>query len=752
MSARNMFFGGFGIKIDILNKGALFAFRQLTGAALATSYAVNEVISTFIKFETAMADLSRLVVISTGDVEGLGETMTGLGNSILKMSNESVYSFNEIADALGYLMRAGYTSTSAIDQLSQSILLATAVGMELNDATRTMVRLQNMFSYAGQDVKNVADALTKSEQLFAMTTEDMNTALSMVGATAAEAGLSLGQLSAAIGILYSAGINASTAGTILRKAISSVLDITPGTEEAITSLGINMDYFSSLIPLDRLRLLAQYILAIEDPSQRLAVAFDIFGVRGVNILPVLEALNGDFDQLASSIDNASGVAEQAATVFEETLYGKLVMLEQSLENLIVKIGEYSFSSIPQAITITGLFSTAVYSLTTAKNLLITTSIREINITGILNALKTYSMRLSIMSTIANIREKLSVFWVVVAKILLGKVSIRNIKIRIKEGIVSTLTTIKNFILASSYGVLTVTIKIATVATKTFMKALGPIGLALTILGSIIYAVKDQFGGFSGVMEGLKAIMKPFIDLFKMLADVINVFAQALAPITGFFLKYLVFWIKMALAPFRMLAIVFKFLLIPVKFFGKVLGTIINNIKEAIVSSGLWQKAMELLGQVMNFVWKVVAGVFNLFIKLVNLIIRFLKKVGLLKDDVQEIQEMTAEEAKAEFEGTTETEEDKGGTGTDNEEINTGDYGGEGSTLPPAGTSEFPTPTSTTTTGSTGGTSGGGMGEGAVNVYIYITPEFDEMMDSEGFGETVGKTVALEIKRTRGSYI
>jgi len=752
MSARNMFFGGFGIRIDILNKGALFAFRQLTGAALSAAYAVNEVISTFIKFEAAMADLSRLVVISTGDVEGLEETMTGLGNSILKMSNESVYSFNEIADALGYLMRAGYTSTSAIDQLSQSILLATAVGMDLNDATRTMVRLQNMFSYAGHDVKNVADALTKSEQLFAMTTEDMNTALSMVGATAVEAGLSLGQLSAAIGILYSAGINASTAGTILRKALSSVLDITPGTEEAIVSMGINMDYFSSLVPLDRLRLLAQYILAIEDPSQRLAIAFDIFGVRGVNILPVLEALNGNFDELANSIDTASGIAEQAATAFEETLYGKLVLLGQSLENLMVKIGEYSFSSLPQAITITGLFSTAVYALITAKNFLITTSIREITITGILNTLKTYSMRLSIMNTIANIREKLSVFWVVVAKILLGKVSIRNIKTRIKEGIVSVLTTIKNFILASSYGVLTVTIRIATVATKAFMKALGPIGLALTILGSIIYAVKDQFGGFGGVMDGLKAVMKPFVDLFKMLADVINVLAQALAPITGFFLKYLVFWIKMALAPFRMFAIIFKIMLIPIKLFGIVLGTIIEKIKEAVTSSGLWQKAMELLGEVMEFVWKIVAWVFNLFIKLVNLIIRFLKKVGLLKDDVQEIQEMTAEEAKAEFEGTTETEEDKGGTGTDNEDINTGDYGGEGSTLPPAGTSEFPTPTSTTTTGSTGGSSGGGMGEGAINVYIYITPEFDEMMDSEGFGETVGKTVALEIKRTRGSYI
>ena len=295
MSARGSTFMGFGIRIDIMSQAAIFAFKQLSTKALAFVSVLSQLTDEFMKFEKAMANLSRLMVMSSGTTANLENRMASLGQTIIQMSNESIFSVYNVADSLDYLMRAGFNSAEAILELEKAMMLATATGMNLADASKTIVRLTNMFAYAGQDTSNIVDQLAQSEMLFAMTTEEMNTALNMAGAVAAEAGMSLAQLATALGVLYSAGLNASTAGTVMRRALAAVLAITGSTEEAISSLGINMAWFETLLPIDRLRVLAQAITSIEEPQERLNVAFEIFGIRGVNILPVLESMMTNFD-------------------------------------------------------------------------------------------------------------------------------------------------------------------------------------------------------------------------------------------------------------------------------------------------------------------------------------------------------------------------------------------------------------------------------------------------------------------------
>ncbi len=740
-------FMGFGIRIDVLSQGALFAFAQLSTKALALIGVLSEVAGQTMKFEKALADLSRLVVISSGTAEGLKQKMTELGSEILRMSTSSVYAFNEVAEAFSYLMRAGFSASEAIIQLEKSIVLATAVGMDLAEATRTQIRLMNAFAYAGREISNVADMMVQSEIEFMMTTAELNTALNMVGSTAIEAGFSFGQIATALGVMYSAGINASTAGTVLRRALSAVMDVTPSAAESIESLGINMAYFETLVPIDRLRVLAAAIEQIEDPTARLSYAFEIFGIRGVNIMPVLGSLNSDFDELALRIDTASGIAKEAADAFEATLYGKLVMLGQAVQNTMVLIGEMSLTT-DGAIKVFTSLAVIVLVVTSAywKKYIAMFAVKTMTWAEFVASLKL--LFLKIQQWLWDLKNTIGLWMLWVAKNANLQAMKQGFIAGIKAIGMKIWNVITNFILSGSYTILSLTVKSATFAVKAFMKALGPIGLLLSIIGAIIMVVRDEFGGFGGIMEMLKPLWNDLKEFFKAFVKIVMALAEALMPLVRVILKVFVKLLAVLIRPIRVLLKLFVQMMPLIEAIVMIIAEIIIAFVSWIEKTGLMNVLMGVFEFVMKAIYVAIALVMNIFIALANAVIWFLNIFRKKDNKIDYIEFMPMKPP---------TEEEMADPGEDDEgneieppppdEVNPpDDTGGD---LPPGGTDPTPTGTGSDSVSSRGG-GGGGQGGDSIAVYIYITPELGEMWDSEAFGDALGKAVALEIRRSRGS--
>ena len=747
MSTRGSTFMGFGIRIDIMSQAAIFAFKQLTTKALVLVSVISQVADESMKFERAMANLSRLVVMSSGTVANLEERMTELGQTIIQMSTESIFSVQQVASSLDYLMRAGFNSAESITELEKAMALATATGMDLAEASKTIVRLTNMFAYAGQDTSNIVDQLAQSEMLFAMTTEEMNTALNMAGAVAAEAGMSLAQLATSLGVLYSAGLNASTAGTVMRRALAAVLAITGPTEDAISSLGINMSWFESLLPIDRLRVLAQSITSIEAPQERLNVAFEIFGIRGVNILPVLESMMTNFDELALSIQTAEGIAQTAGDVFRDQLYTKFVMLGQEIQNNMIMLGEWVTSGVEPIIIATTILGGALILLSgswfgnTAATVANTVAsglnylakmgnwaISGINI-GVLHAETAAIQTQTIWQKIA-FKERMKGIWA----------TMKGIFSKIASGGV-------NLILAGTYGILAASIKIATRATKAFMKALGPIALILSIVAAVIMAVKEDFGGFGGMLQQFKPIFDELKVFFKVIARLVMELAKALMPLVSIVLKSLMGILKVLIMPLRMIMKIFVMLERPIAMIFKVVGFLVQAFVNLIEKTGIMNILMKAFEIVMKIIWAVIAAVVNIFILLANLIIRIInifrkkdKKIALIEFVPMKMDEgMGAEPAPP----TPETPP-PGPSPPDD-------------TVPPSG--ETPTPPGVTEPTGAGGepvsrSTGGGRGGGGDTfiLSVYIFPELAEFWDELEFAEGLATKLAIEMKSSRGAYL
>ena len=96
-----------------------------------------------------------------------------------------------------------------------------------------------------------------------------------------------------------ANLDASSAEKFLTKMSQKVGEATLGNEAAIksfTRLGISVDTLVGLSPVAQFEAFAGAIRKIEDPTQRVAIAMQLFGREGAHLLPLLTATTAEYER------------------------------------------------------------------------------------------------------------------------------------------------------------------------------------------------------------------------------------------------------------------------------------------------------------------------------------------------------------------------------------------------------------------------------------------------------------------------
>ena len=791
-------FLGFGIRIDVFGQGAIYGFTKLRAAAMATLAAMNSIIDATVTLEQSMAELTRVVSINADSLEQTTQIVNMLEQEILQLSSNSVFSIEELADSLNLLMRAGEDAYESLKMLKESMVLTTAVGGDLSEVSQMFLRMSNIWKTAGQPIHNMTDKIVQIEKEFMMTTEDLMTSLNMAGAIAAEAGLSFSETATIIGLLTQQGIKASTAGTVLRQAISSLLDPSQTTIDALSSLGINMDKLSELDIIDQFKVISEALGKVTDAQERASIAFKIFGVRGVNILPVLRAMGSQFDELVNKIENSEGKAAEAAEAYEQTLVAKLIKLRNSFVATISAIGSF-MDNLGGLIVVLGTTAVIMTSLVRATTwlagtmaveglggtliivirrffLLNAAMLRSIGITGVytsvnrtLNLVKSRGLSLVIAKTIARLRATnvLKIYTLTTIKFI--KTLVVNITLKIRDIAVTvaqtiwyntaglavrvytaiknkeTMSNIKNIVskIANTTATIgqTVATGLATAATWAFNASLVAMNVLLSPLTLIILSLALVFVFLYKQFKKQTAIGKFITSIWQDMKDIL----QDLWLIIKTVGKVLLFTLAPALAPVIASIVVFISVL-------KIVLLILKGLIRLIIlaSKWLWEKFLNTKAgagfiKFLNTLKNVFFSIINGIIKAINWVIRQLNKAitffGSEEDKIKELE--LAGEEKGKGEGTGDTTETEGGTTEGEEET---DY------VTDSGF-EFEEPTTEEEVGGeTTRTSGRGTtGLGPVTVYIEISPSMNELLDAETLGTALGREVIRQARR-RGDIV
>lgn len=277
----------------------------------------KDVITTGSGFDYQMSAVQAVL----GKTEGTQENMNKLRAFGLEVAKDSIFTAEETATAYYYMGMAGWKTEKMIAGLPGIIALAAASGEDLGTTSDIVTDSLTAFGYG-------ADQATRFADVLAAAATNSNTDVARMGATfkyvapaAGSLGYSIEDVAISIGLMASAGIKGSQAGTGLRNIFTRIATNAGETKNQIGALTVVEDelgvafYDSNKRArpwLDVLTDMRQAWNEIDPDKQRqVAEAFGMVGTEGMTAEESMSAFGESLDEWESSWAGASRTAEYA---------------------------------------------------------------------------------------------------------------------------------------------------------------------------------------------------------------------------------------------------------------------------------------------------------------------------------------------------------------------------------------------------------------------------------------------------------
>ncbi len=282
----------YGRNLETARRQAGNITRSLVGmaAAYVSIHSAVRLAGRAAGFETSLARITGLVGIARNEVAAMGRAVLALGPEVGRGPGE-------LAEALFFVTSAGARGAQALDVLKQS---ARAAAAGLGDTATVADAVTSAINAYGAGARSAGDAtgvLVAAVREGKADAASFAPVLGRVLSVAAELGVELHEVAAAIAFLTRQGLNADEAATSLRATLAAMLNPSRDGVRALEEAGLSAEELREVLAerglIDALDLLKD---AFGDNEQALTRVF-----------PNIRALTGVLSIVGANADTARAV-------------------------------------------------------------------------------------------------------------------------------------------------------------------------------------------------------------------------------------------------------------------------------------------------------------------------------------------------------------------------------------------------------------------------------------------------------------
>jgi TP901 family phage tail tape measure protein len=291
-------------------------------------------VKTAANFEAGMSEVKAITGATGSEFEALEKQAKELGRT-------TKFSATEAAEGMKYFGMAGYDTDKILAAMPNTLNLAAASGTDLGITC-------DIVSDAMSGLKMSTEETGRFTDVMAATVTGANTSVALMGETlkyvspvAGTLGISMEDLSLAIGIMGNNGIKGSQAGTALKAGLVNLVKPTDTMYAAMKKYGISLkeNEDGSVNLRETMENLREKMSGLSETEQAAALAA-IFGKEAMAAWSaIVNASEEDFYKLAESIDNSNGMAAEMAEIMQDNLQGALTELGSAFEGVLITIGD-----------------------------------------------------------------------------------------------------------------------------------------------------------------------------------------------------------------------------------------------------------------------------------------------------------------------------------------------------------------------------------------------------------------------------
>ena len=270
-------------------------------AAIRVLGSIANVLKDFDKQTSAVA---AILVKTKNEIRTLIEDAKRLGAT-------TAFTATEVAQLQESLARLGFTEKQIIGVTEGILDMAAASRSDLAEAAEVVGQTMRAYDIDISQTKDVVDTMAKSFSTSALNMERFKIAMPYVAAAAKKMNWSLQRTTAMLGILINNGIEASKAGTGLRKIMSDITQKGWSLETALRK--------------------------VNEAENQSAMAIQLFGRRAYVAGLILSDNIKEIDTYTQALYDNEDAAKKMAKTMLDNVAGDLTILKSTWEGLILSI-------------------------------------------------------------------------------------------------------------------------------------------------------------------------------------------------------------------------------------------------------------------------------------------------------------------------------------------------------------------------------------------------------------------------------
>lgn len=323
--------GGFDLKNLALGSAAGIGLATLAGSLLSAGKAA---ISFAADFELALAKVQS---IADEDFN-----VRNVSDNIKNLAREVPQDLVTLTTGLGDIIGSGITKASeALNVLEVSAKAAVAGLTDTATASRGIVFVLNAYGKSAEEAAGISDVLFKTVDEGVITFQELTANIGDVAGPAAQAGVEIGEIGAAIAFLTKQGISGAESVTALRNLLTRIINPAEGAKQAAKELGVEL----SLAGVRAAGGFTNFIKQVQEatrgdivqiqkifPEER---AFRAASRLAGEVGAEFQRLSGIFTDTAQT----AGATERAFNIINQTADQQFKLLKNNLSVAVVELGQ-----------------------------------------------------------------------------------------------------------------------------------------------------------------------------------------------------------------------------------------------------------------------------------------------------------------------------------------------------------------------------------------------------------------------------
>ena len=281
------------------------------------------------------SQMSRVKAISGAT----GSSFEELRQQAIDLGAKTAFSAKESASGMENLASAGFNAKEIMEAMPGLLDLAAVSGGDVGLASENAATALRGFNLDASQSGHVANVFAKAAANTNAEVGDMGEAMKYIAPVANSMGLSIEEVSAAIGIMSDAGIKGSQAGTSLRGALSRLAKPTDAMQAKMDELGLSFyDSEGKMKPLkDQIGMLKDAFKGLT-PEQQQNALVTLYGQESLSgMMALIDKGPDKLGKLTDSLKNSDGAADKMAKTMQDNMNSSLEQMMGALESAAIVV-------------------------------------------------------------------------------------------------------------------------------------------------------------------------------------------------------------------------------------------------------------------------------------------------------------------------------------------------------------------------------------------------------------------------------